>query len=282
LSSDGLLAAPSRPLYVIRPRRGWVALDLGSLWSHRELLYFLIWRDVKIRYRQTAFGVLWAVLQPLLTMLVFTLLFGRWAGMPSDGLPYSLFALMGVLPWTFFANAVGNASASLVTSAHLIRKVYFPRLLMPAASVGVALVDLFIGMGALAALMAYHRVPLRAGLWLVPLLVALTALLAFGVGTWLAALNVRYRDVRHALPFLIQLWMFATPVIYPSSLVPPHWRPLLALNPLAPLIESYRSVVLGRDVAWGALGLAALLVGAVTLGGLYSFRRMESEFADVI
>jgi lipopolysaccharide transport system permease protein len=277
-SSSGAAA----PLYVIRPQRGWVALDPTSLWTHRELLYFLVWRDVKIRYRQTAFGVLWAVLQPILTMLIFTLLFGRLARMPSDGVPYSLFALMGVLPWTFFANAVNTASASLVTSSHLIRKVYFPRLLMPAASVGVALVDLAIGFLALFVFMAYHRVPLRPEILLLPALVGVTALFAFAVGTWLAALNVRYRDVRHALPFLIQLWMFATPVIYPSSLVPERWRAVLAFNPLAGLVEAYRSVLLGRDIGWEGLGLSTALVCAVAVGALYAFRSTEREFADVI
>src|ERR1700686_5124718 len=212
------------PLIRIRPSKGWVALRLRDLWSYRELLYFLTWRDIKVRYKQTVLGASWAIIQPLFTMLLFTLFFGRLAGLPSDGIPYPIFAYAGLLPWTFFSNAVTNSGNSLVGSSNLITKVYFPRMIIPGAAVGAGLVDFAIAFVVLAALMIYYGIALTPSLLALPLLLALTALLALGVGMWTSALNVKYRDVRYALPFVIQLWMFASPIIYPASLMPQKWR----------------------------------------------------------
>ncbi len=200
-------AVPDKPLVVIEPTRSWVALNLADLWAYRELLYFLSWRDVKVRYKQTALGVAWAILQPLLTMIIFSLFFGRLAGVPSDNVPYPLFAYAGLLPWTFFANGITNSGNSLVGSAHLITKVYFPRLIIPAAAVAAGLVDLFIAFTVMVAMMIYYDVALTTRLLMLPVLILLVTLLALGAGMWLSALNVKYRDVRFALPFLIQLWM---------------------------------------------------------------------------
>jgi lipopolysaccharide transport system permease protein len=275
-------AAPEQPLVVIEPSRSWLALDLASLWAYRELLYFLTWRDVKVRYKQTALGVAWAVLQPLFTMLIFSLFFGRLAGIPSDGAPYPLFAFAGLLPWVFFSNAVSNSGNSLVGSANLITKVYFPRLLVPGAAVGAGLVDLLLGFALLALLMVYYGAMPSSGIVLLPVLVVLLALLALGVGLLASALNVKYRDIRYALPFIIQLWMFVSPVIYPASFVPAQWRWVLWLNPLAGIIEGFRAALFGAPVSWGMLGAAALLTLALLVFAAFIFRRMEKSFADVV
>jgi lipopolysaccharide transport system permease protein len=273
---------PEQPIVTIRPSRPWLALDLRDLWAYRELLYFLTWRDVKVRYKQTAIGVAWAVIQPLFNMLIFTLFFGQLARIPSDGLPYAIFAYAGLLPWTFFLNAVTASSNSLVGSANLITKVYFPRIIIPAAAVGAALVDFAIAFVVLAGLMVYYGVPVKwAILWL-PVLVVLTTLLALGVGTGMSALNVKYRDVRHAFPFVLQLWMFATPIIYPSSLVPAGWRWTLALNPLTGLIEGYRAALCGLELDRAALGLSAVITLALLVFTTYTFRRLEKTFADIV
>src|SRR5437660_12885532 len=211
----------------IRPSRGWVALNLKDLWVYRELLYFLTWRDIKVRYKQTLLGASWAIIQPFFTMLLFTLFFGKLAHVPSDGVPYPIFAYAGLLPWMFFSNAVTNSGNSLVGSANLITKVYFPRVVIPAAAVMAGLVDFFFAFLTLIALMFYYRVPPSTSLLALPGLVLLTATLALAVGMWMSALNVKYRDVRYALPFLIQLWMFASPIIYPSSMVPAKWHWLM-------------------------------------------------------
>ena len=211
---------PDQPLISIRPSRTWVALNLRDLWAYRELLFFLTWRDVQVRYKQTVLGVAWAIIQPLATMLIFTLFFGKLAGMPSEDIPYPLFAYAGLLPWTFFSNAVTSSGNSLVGSSNLITKVYFPRMIIPGAAVGAGLVDFAIAFALLAGLMAYYHVAVTWSILMLPVLVALTTLLALGVGMWMSALNVKYRDIRYALPFLIQLWMFASPIIYPASIVP--------------------------------------------------------------
>lgn len=273
---------PVDPVLVIAPSRRWVPVDFGALWAYRELLYFLAWRDVKIRYKQSVLGVAWAVLQPLLTMLVFTLFFGRLANMPSDGHPYPLFAFAGILPWTFFANAVTTAGTSLVQNSQLISKVYFPRLLMPAATVLAAVVDLFAAMLLLLLLLPYYGAAVGWNLLGLPLLVLATVIIASAVGTFVAAVNVKYRDVRYAVPFLLQLLMFGTPIIYPSSLVPEQWRPLLNLNPLAALIDGYRTALLGGSFNYSALAIAfAVSLFMLLLAALY-FRSVERHFADVI
>lgn len=266
----------------LKPRGAWEGPNLRELWTHRELLFFLTWRDIKVRYQQTLLGIAWAIIQPLLTMLVFTLFFGRLAKMPSDGIPYPIFAYAGLLPWTFFANAVTNTGNSLIGSSQLITKVYFPRMLIPAAAVLAGLVDFLIAFLILGVLMVYFSVPLRPSILWLPLLTLITAVLALGVGMWMSALNVRYRDIRYALPFLVQLWMFATPVIYPSSIVPEDRRWILELNPLTGIIEGFRSALLGRPLDWSPLGIAALVSVVILAYAAVSFRRMEREFADIV
>ena len=271
------------PLIVIKPSRGWIALKLRELWFYRELIYFLIWRDVKVRYKQAALGVVWVVLQPLLMMLIFTLFFGKLAGIPSDGIPYPLFAFAGLLPWTFFAAAVNTSGNSMVNNASLITKVYFPRLIVPLASVGAALVDLAITSVVLGALMIYYGVAPTRSLLALPLLVALLAALAAGFGILTSALNVKYRDIRFALPFLVQLWFFASPIIYPVKLVPERWRWVMALNPMTGIIEGFRAALFGGSgVDWRTLGISAAACAALLVCAAYVFRRMERDFADVV
>jgi lipopolysaccharide transport system permease protein len=269
------------PTYIGRSKGAW-APRLKELWAYRELLYFMVWRDVKVRYRHATLGIAWAVLQPLLTMAVFTIVFGRLAGMPSDGRPYALFALAALAPWTYFVTAVTSGANALVGSEHLISKVYFPRLLIPSSAVVTPLVDLAVTLGLLAgALVWYGVVPGAAILWL-PAFVLLGLVTALAASLWLSALNVQYRDVRFVLPFVMQFWMFASPVVYSSSKIPEAWRPLFGLNPMASVIEGFR---------WGLLGtppsLAMILVSTATavsalVGGLLFFRRMEGTFADVL
>ena len=239
-------------------------------------------RDIKVRYKQTLLGAAWAIIQPLFTMLIFSLFFGRLAGMPSDGIPYPIFAYAGLLPWTFFSNAVTNSGNSLVGNSNLITKIYFPRMIIPMASVASGLLDFVIAFGLLVVLMFYYGVGLSINLLMLPVLLVLTSLLAIGVGMWMSALNVKYRDVRYALPFLIQLGMFASPIIYPLSLVPENWRWLMALNPLAGQIEAYRSAFFGKPFDWLSLGISAVLTFAVLIYSAYNFRRMEKSFADII
>jgi lipopolysaccharide transport system permease protein len=274
--------ATRHPLVAIRPSGSWVALDLRGLWSYRELLYFLTLRDVKVRYKQTLLGAAWAIIQPLFAMAIFTLFFGRLAGVPSDGIPYPIFAYAGLLPWMFFSNAVTNSGNSLVGSANLITKVYFPRMIIPAAAVGAGLVDFVIAFLILVVLMIYYGVAPTWNVAMFPVLVLLTMLLALGVGMLMSALNVKYRDVRHALPFVIQLWMFATPIVYPASLVPAKWRLLYALNPLTGIIEGYRCSLFGKSFDWGSLATSAAITVVVVVYSLYSFRRMEKSFADLV
>jgi len=273
--------APS--ITVIEPKAGWVPVDFKEIWNYRELLYFLTKRDIKVRYKQTVLGGLWAVIQPAFTMLVFTLFFGRLAKMPSDGLPYPIFVYAALLPWTYFANAVSASGNSLVGSANLITKVYFPRIVVPASAALAGLLDFFIALFVLGALMIYYQFVPGWGILLFPFLVALTFLCAVGVGLWLSALNVQYRDIRYAIPFLIQVWLFVSPVIYPMSLVKGNYQWLLALNPMGGVIHAYRASLLGHQpIDWSLLALSALIILALFLGGLYYFRRMEKVFADVV
>jgi lipopolysaccharide transport system permease protein len=276
------VALSDKPLVTIEPRPSWASLNLRDLWGFRELLYFLTWRDVKVRYKQTVLGALWAILQPLLMMVIFSLLFGRLAGIQSEGVPYPLFAYSGLLPWIFFSTAITSSGNSLVGSAHLITKVYFPRLIIPSAAVCAAMVDLALSFAVLIPLMLYYGV--RPGwqvIMLVPL-VALLMLLALGVGMWFSALNVKYRDVRFALPFLTQIWMFLSPVIYPSSQLPQKFKLLITLNPATGIIEGFRSALFGLPFNWLAITVSAI----ITLFGLafaaFWFRRMEREFADLV
>lgn len=273
---------PAEPLVVIQPTNRWAILNLNDIWAYRELLYFLTWRDVKVRYKQTALGAAWAILQPLFMMLIFTIFFGRLAGVASAGIPYPLFALAGLVPWTFFANAITASGNSLVGSANLITKVYFPRLIVPAAAMLAGLVDFLLSFVLLCLLMIYYRVSLTTHILLLPVLVLLTALFALAVGTWMSALNVKYRDVRFALPFVIQLWLFVSSVILPSSSIPQKWRWLIMLNPMSGIIEAFRSALFGLPFDWPALGLATLLIIVTLLYAIYAFARVERSFADII
>src|SRR5271165_6045447 len=265
----------------IEPPRGWFDLRLRELWDYRELLYFFIWRDVKVRYKQTVIGVAWVVIQPVLTMGVFTLFFGRLAKLPSDGLPYPVFYFAALVPWTYFSNALQSCTSVVVDNQRVITKVYFPRLILPLSAVVSGLVDFAIGFVVLLVVTFIYGIkPTLTVLWL-PVLLLLAVLTAFGVGLWMSALNALYRDVRYVVPFLVQFWMFASPVAYPSSLVPQRWRWLYGLNPMAGVIDGFRWALTGHGVAPGPLMLAsASAVTAVLLGGLFFFQRMEGTVAD--
>jgi lipopolysaccharide transport system permease protein len=277
------VSARTLPLTTIRPSGTWVPLRLDELWAYRELLYFLVWRDVKIRYKQTALGAAWAVLQPLLTMVVFSVVFGRLAALPSDGVPYPVFTYTALLPWQLFAFALGESSNSLVAHQRLISKVYFPRLIIPLSAVGVGLVDFTVSLVVLFGLMAYYGIAPTWALWTAPLWAILAVSSALGVGLWLSALNVKYRDVRYTLPFLTQIWMFASPVAYASSLVPEAWRPWYALNPMVGVIDGFRWALLGAANPPPATIIVSLTaVSILLLTGLIYFRRTERTFADLI
>ena len=275
------------PLVVVEPTRGVASLRLGEVWQYRELLAFLSWRDVKVRYKQTALGVAWVILQPLIATVVFSLLFGGLLGVPSGEVPYPLFALAALVPWNFFAGALTRSSISLVGSASLISKVYFPRLIIPGSAVASGLVDLAVSSVVLAVLMVWYRVTLTPAILLLPLLVLLAILTALAFGLWLSALNVRYRDVNYLVPFLVQVWMYLTPVIYGTTMIPPPFRFLLALNPMTLVVDGFRRVLLGPGVSgfqespW-LYALSLVVLGMVLISGLNYFRTTERTFADVI
>jgi homopolymeric O-antigen transport system permease protein len=274
--------APPEGFTRLSARRG-TGLQFGELWAYRELLYFLVWRDIKVRYKQTALGAAWAILQPVLTMVVFTLFFGNLAKVPSDGIPYPLFSFTGLVPWTLFAYSLTESSGSLVSNQNLITKVYFPRLIIPLASVLSGLVDFAISFGVLLLLMLYYGVVPTVYIWTVPLFVLLAIAAALSVGIWLSALNVEFRDVRYTIPFLTQLWMFVTPLAYASSLVPPRWRIVYGLNPMAGVVEGFRWALLGRTAAPSVLlAISVAVVIVLLVGGILYFRRMERTFADVV
>ncbi|HVN90661.1 MAG TPA: ABC transporter permease [Candidatus Binataceae bacterium] len=275
-------ALPENPVLVIKSGRRWMGLELGDLWRHRDLFFFLAWRDVKVRYKQTALGVTWAILQPLLTMVVFTFFFGRLAKVPSDGEPYAIFSYAGLLPWNFFSSAVTNSGNSLVGNASLITKVYFPRLVIPGAAVAAALVDFILASLILLLMMAWYGVSFTPALLMFPLLTLLITLIALGTGMWMSALNVKYRDIRYALPFVLQLWMFVTPIIYPLSFVPAGWRWLLRLNPLSGAIAGFRAAIFGHPFPWSDVAISLGIALAVLVYSAYAFRRMEMQFADII
>ncbi|HEX8457577.1 MAG TPA: ABC transporter permease [Pyrinomonadaceae bacterium] len=275
-------ALAERPLILIESEETGVQFAFSDLWSYRELLYFLTWRDIKVRYKQTALGAAWAILQPLATMLLFTLVFNRLAGLDTGRIPYPLFAYTGLLIWTFFSNAVLNSTNSLITNTNLITKVYFPRAFIPAAAVAAGLVDLAISALILVGLVVYYGVVPGWGFALVPFFLLLSVLLALAVGMLISALTVKYRDLRHALPFIIQFWMFASPVIYPAQLVPGRWRHLIALNPLTGIIEGFRAALFGGAFDTNVTLLAALVTLLLLAVSFYLFRRIEETFADLI
>jgi lipopolysaccharide transport system permease protein len=267
----------------ITPPQRWPELHLGDLWDYRELIYFLVWRDLKVRYKQTALGVAWAVLQPLVTVILFTIIFGRLAGLPSEGVPYPVFALAALLPWQLFSAAVSGSSNSLVGSSNLLTKVYFPRLIIPIAAVVATLADFVVSACLLAGLMAWYRIVPGAGVLLLPLFVAQALVLALGIGLWASALNVQYRDVQFALPFVLQMLLFASPVAYSAALVPQGpWRVLYGLNPLVGVIQGFRWALLGAAPPGPLVWLSAAVTILLLVGGMFFFKRMEDSFADVV
>jgi lipopolysaccharide transport system permease protein len=282
---DTAVPAQTRDVSVIRlePSYGWISPKFQELWEYRELLYFFTWRDIKVRYKQTALGIAWAIIQPFLTMVVFSLFFGRLAKMPSDGIPYPIFTLAALVPWTFFAHGLNQASNSLVGSADLLRKVYFPRLMMPICGVISGIIDFVLAFIMLLGMMFYYGVfPTINILWL-PLFLLLAVMTSLGAGLWLSAMNVQFRDVRYVLPFLTQLWLFMTPIAYPSSLLSEPWRSLFGLNPMVGVVEGFRWALVGTPYTPGPMIIiSALIALALLVGGTYYFRRMEKTFADVV
>lgn len=280
---EGIPQTVRRPTVVVQPTRGWAALDFGELWKYRDLLMILAGRDVKLRYKQTGLGVAWVVMQPLIAALIFAVMFGRFAKMPSDGHPYILFVFAGVAIWNYFAAVLQRAGNSLITDARLITKVYFPRIAMPLASTFSALIDLAVSLGVLGVLMMLYGVHPTWRILTLPLFIGLAALTATGVSLWLSALNVRYRDFVHAMPFLIQVWMFASPVVYATTIVPQKWRLVYGLNPAVAFIEGTRWAVLGNSsLTPPMVGVATAFSALVFVGGAFFFRRVERGFADSV
>jgi lipopolysaccharide transport system permease protein len=267
----------------IEPPRGWIPLNLRELWEYRELLYFLSWRDIKVRYKQTVLGATWAIIQPFFTMIIFSLFFGKLAGVPSDGIPYPIFSYAALVPWSFFANGLTNSTSSLVGSADLLRKVYFPRLIMPISAVLSPAVDFALAFVVLLGLMLFYGTAPTARTILLPPLLLLALVTALGAGLWLTALNVQFRDVRYAAPFLINAWMFATPIAYPSSLLEEPWHTLYGVNPMAGVVEGFRWALLGTGTTPGLIVLVSALVAtSMLISGAFYFRRLENTFADVV
>jgi len=280
---DSPPSASDAPVILIRPSQGWASLKLQELWEYRDLLYFLTWRDIKVRYKQTVLGAAWAIIQPLFTMLVFSLFFGKLANIPSDGVPYPIFAYAALVPWTFFANGLNQSSNSLVGSSHLITKVYFPRLVIPISSVISGTLDFAISFLVLLGMIAFYGITPTANMIWLPFLLMLALVTALGVGMWLSALNVQFRDVRYVVPFLTQIWLFATPIAYPSSLLSEPWRTIYGLNPMVGVVEGFRWALLGTATAPGPIIAVSTLVAlAALVGGALYFRRMERTFADVV
>lgn len=276
------ITSGSLPTFFIRPAQGWASLGLRELWEYRELLYFLTWRDVKVRYKQTVLGAAWAIIQPLFMMVVFSLFFGYLARMPSDGIPYPVFAYCGLLPWQLFAHSLTESSNSLVANERLITKVYFPRLVVPISAVFGGVIDFAIAFLILVGMMAYFGLAPGWAILTLPGFMLLAVATALGAGLWLSALNVQYRDVRYTINFLVQFWLFATPVAYPSSIVPERWRAFYGLNPMAGVVEGFRWALLGKSPpSFALLAVSVAVVVLILIGGLYYFRRMEGTFADI-
>ncbi len=276
-------AAPSPPPLILRPSRGWSALNLRDLWVYRELFYFLTWRDLKVRYKQTALGAIWAVIQPLVQMVIFTLLFGRLAGLDSEGIPYPIFSYSALLPWGLFAKAIGDAGKSIVLNRSMITKVYFPRLIVPMASVLSGVVDFMIAFLVLLGLLVYYGIRPTSAILTLPLFLLLALATALGVGLWLSSLHVIYRDVGYVIPFLTQLWFFVTPIVYSSTEVPAQWQLVYALNPMVGVVNGFRWALAGTETGPGPmLAVSALISVTLLVSGMFYFRRMERTFADVV
>lgn len=273
---------PEQPVVVNDAQASVLKIGLGELWSYRELLFFLTWRDIKVRYKQTAVGALWAIIQPLCLMLTFAIFFGLFIGVPTDGMPHMIFFYCGLMPWTFFSGAVSTASTSLVSSSNLITKVYFPRLIVPAASVGSGLVDLAITCTILVILAAFYHMPFSAAFLVFPVFVFQTVILSLSLGLWLGGLTVKYRDVRHALPFVLQMWMFLTPIMYPLSVVPERWRWLMYINPLTGVSEGIRASISGHAFNRPAIMVSWVVTLLILTFAIAAFRRLETSFADLI
>jgi lipopolysaccharide transport system permease protein len=271
------------PLLRIEPSHGWVSLRLSEIWEYRELLYFLAWRDVKVRYKQTALGVAWAIIQPFFTMVVFSIFFGKLAGIPSDGVPYPIFSFAALVPWTFFAHGLNQSSNSLVSGAQLIRKVYFPRLIVPVAAIASGIIDFALAFVVLLGMMLYYGILPTANIVWLPAFLFLALITSLGAGLWLSTLNVEYRDVRYVLPFIIQFWLFATPIAYPSTLLSEPWRTLYAINPMVGVVEGFRWALLSTNTGPGPMIIVSSLMALLVLvSGAFYFRRMEKTFADVV
>jgi len=268
---------------VIEPRSRWFVLGLREVWAYRELLYFLVWRDIKVRYKQTVMGVAWAVLQPVMTMVIFSFIFGSLANLPSDGIPYPIFTYTALLPWQLFSQSLSQSTSSLVTSKNLITKIYFPRLVIPVASPLSSLVDFFISLVVLVGLMIFYKIELTPRIIYLPFMIAFAVLASLSVSLWLSSLNVRYRDIQHTIPFIIQFWQYATPIAYSISIIPEEWRMLYGLNPMVGVVEGFRWALLGKTVDLGfPFYLSILIVVILFIGGLISFKKMEDTFADII
>ena len=276
------LQTPELPTLVIRPPRKWVPIDLGELWSYRELLFFFVWRDVKIRYKQTGLGVAWAVIQPLFTMVIFSIIFGGLAKIPSDGVPYPLFAIAALLPWQLFSEGLTRSTTSMVTNANIITKVYFPRLILPFSGILSPIVDFLVAVGILVVMMAYYGVMPTSNVVFLPAFVLLALATSLGVGLWLSALNVQYRDFQYTVPFLIQIWLYASPVVYSTNMVPAQYQLLYGLNPMAGVIEGFRWALLGTAPPTGIIGLSVLVVLVLLVSGAFYFKKMEQYFADIV
>jgi lipopolysaccharide transport system permease protein len=273
----------SLPVFRIEPSVGWASLKLGELWAYRELLYFLVWRDIKLRYKQTELGIAWALIQPFLTMVIFSLLFGKFAKMPSDGIPYPIFTFTGLVPWGFFANGLTQSSNSLVGNSNLITKVYFPRVMVPISAVLSGGLDSALAFMVLIGMLFYYGISFTAAIFYLPFFLLLALVTALGMGLWFSALNVKYRDVRFVVPFIVQIWMFATPVIYPSTLMPGRWRILYGLNPMVGVIEGFRWMLLGtRTQPTPVIAVSAGIAVAAFAWGAFYFKRVEKTFADII
>jgi lipopolysaccharide transport system permease protein len=268
---------------LIKPSHGWAALNLHDLWVYRELIFFMTWRDLKVRYKQTLLGASWAILQPFLTMVVFSIFFGNLAKVPSDGVPYPIFAYTALIPWTLFSKALQDASRSLVSNSHMITKVYFPRMILPLSSVLAGVVDFLIAFVVLMGMMLFFQITPTGNVWFLPLFLVLALVTAVGVGLWLSALNVLFRDINYVLPFLTQFWMYLTPIAYPSSMIPEKWQAIYALNPMTGVVEGFRWALLGTGKPPGTLTLVSSIVAVVLLvSGMFYFRRMERLFADMV
>jgi lipopolysaccharide transport system permease protein len=268
---------------VVKPSSGWAALNLRDLWVYRELVYFMTWRNLKVRYKQSVLGVGWAILQPFLTMVVFSIFFGNLAKVPSDGVPYPIFSYTALIPWTLFSKALQDASHSLVQNSHMITKIYFPRMILPLAAVLAGVLDFLIAFVVLLGMMVFYHVAPTANIWSIPLFLLLTLITAIGVGLWLSALNVLYRDIGYVLPFLTQFWMYISPIAYPTSMVPEKWRLVYALNPMTGVVEGFRWALLGTGQAPGMITLVSSLTALfIFITGMFYFRRMERLFADMV